>query len=156
MGRNAASVLPAAVAAAMIRSWDVVRSEVIARSWMGRNALHSLRQIHSLTSSSRSSNAGDSDLEGGELIIGTRGIGFVDVEWLQIGVSLSLQIDLVDQVAPLDLGVLLHRHQQADERLDAAAWGAEVRVADLLGAVRHECLDPVVGNEVLTLITRGL
>src|SRR5918994_5970228 len=102
---------------------------------MGRNSLHSLRQIHSWTFPSSNSNAGDSDLEGGELIVGTRRVGFLDVERLQVGVSLPFQHDLVDQVAPLNLGVLLHRHQQVDERLDAASRSPEMSVPDLLGAM---------------------
>src|SRR6478735_10355023 len=84
IGRKAASVLPAAVAAATIRSPERSRIGATDRSWISRSSCHSLRQTHRWTfGSSRSKAEGDSDLERGELIV-SAGLRFVDLERLQV------------------------------------------------------------------------
>src|SRR6185436_9768542 len=84
MGRNAASVFPAAVAAEMMRSPLPSSTMGIAASWASRSVVHPLRQIHRCTFSCSiviDSDGGgdaapgglfDSEPEGGEIVMVAR------------------------------------------------------------------------------------
>lgn len=103
MGRNAASVLPAAVAAAMMTSWSAPKSAGIARSWASRREVQPSAHIQRWIRGSRRSKPTDSELEGGKLIVRIH---------LGIGLTASIRCNLhgTQQRPPISVRILLqHR-----------------------------------------------
>src|SRR5579863_9238406 len=110
IGRNAASVLPEAVLAEMIRSRLPSRSRGVARSCASRKAVQPCSQIHFWISGCSRSNAADElELEGGELISGLGRVQAVQCGWLFVGFHLHL----TDKRLPVGSTILVEHGEQA-------------------------------------------
>src|SRR5690348_14806669 len=113
MGRNAASVLPEAVFAEMIRSRLPSRSRGAARSCASRKSVQPCSHIHFWISGCNRSKATDGlDFEGGELIS-----GFGCSQTIQCGRHvIGLHLDLADQGLPVGASVLIEHGEKVDKR----------------------------------------
>src|ERR1700682_1264578 len=149
MGKNAASVLPDAVAAAMMTSCCARRSTGIASSCASRSPVQPLDHIHRRMRSSSNSilEAVESELEGGKFI--------AFHSFLCGGAVVGLNTYTPHHRSPIGTGMLLKKRQKPQERRDSSSGSTKVSLSQPLGRMGHVRLDPFIGEEILSRIPKS-
>src|ERR1700734_1085545 len=132
IGRNAASVFPAAVAAAMMTSRSAPMSAGTARSCASRSSVQPSLQIHRRIRSSSWSKLRESvEPEAGELIIAIS-------RYVRHAARVTLDLDASNDLLPIRRGVLFQYREKIDECRYRGSRRAEIGVAESRSTMGHE------------------